>query len=150
MAKKAKNSDGGDSQPGGETTQGYFRRIFAENPELLKNRSNDKLLKRWLADHPGHEKVPANVKAGLSNVKSVLRSRGRKRRARKAAEATSRGEPLQNHARASRTSKPTLATLEEAIDDCMTLAKVLDRDRLDNIISHLRRARNEVVWKLGK
>ena len=48
-------------QSDGETVSGYFRRIFKENPRLLKERSNDELLRRWLADHPGHREVPQKV-----------------------------------------------------------------------------------------
>jgi hypothetical protein len=40
--------------------------------------------------------------------------------------------------------------LEESIDDCPTQAKNLDREELDSIIKLLRRARNEVVGKLGQ
>src|SRR4051794_37928307 len=42
----------------------------------------DELLKRWLADHPGETEMPKNVKAILSNLKSVLRSKGRKKTAK--------------------------------------------------------------------
>src|SRR4051812_11740818 len=45
-----------------ESVAGYFKRIFAEDPKLLKERSNEKLLERWLADHPGHTEVPQSVK----------------------------------------------------------------------------------------
>jgi hypothetical protein len=79
MPRKAKPDQGNDNQ--GETTQGYFRRIFHENPKLLKTRSNDEVLKRWLQDHPGEREVSPSVKNGLQNVKSILRSRSRKRRA---------------------------------------------------------------------
>jgi hypothetical protein len=40
---------------GGENVSGFFRQIFKENPKLLNERSNDELLRRWLADHPGHK-----------------------------------------------------------------------------------------------
>src|SRR3954468_8763543 len=63
----------------GEKTGGYFRRIFKENPKLLKGRSNEEVLQRWLADHPGHTAVPGNIKAHLSNVKSTMRSKKRKK-----------------------------------------------------------------------
>ena len=75
MAKKAKPADG----PETESVAGYFRKVFRENPKLLKERSNDELYRRWLADHPGHEEAPAKVKANLQNIKSVLRAkRGKK------------------------------------------------------------------------
>ena len=58
------------SIPGGngESIQGYFRRIFHEKPKLLKERSNDELLARWLADHPSETEVPKRVKSGLANL----------------------------------------------------------------------------------
>jgi hypothetical protein len=43
-----------------------------------------------------------------------------------------------------------LQPLEEQIDDCLSLAKHLDREGLAHVIQLLRRARNEVVWKLGQ
>jgi hypothetical protein len=46
----------------GGTTGAYCRRVFKENRAWLKGRSNDEILKRWLADHPGHKEVPGNIK----------------------------------------------------------------------------------------
>ena len=42
-----------------------------------------------------------------------------------------------------------LEQLEENIDECLTFAKNLDRTGLESVIHNLRRARNEVVWKLS-
>src|SRR5437867_12681617 len=64
-----------------ESVAGYFRKVFKENPKLLKGKSNEELLRRWLADHPDHQEVPKKVKASLSNIKSVLRSKKRRRKA---------------------------------------------------------------------
>src|SRR4051794_23415337 len=69
------------SGEGGETVAGYFRKIFQDNPQLLRERSNDALYERWLADHPGHTEVPAKVKGNLQNIKSVLRNKAKKRKA---------------------------------------------------------------------
>jgi len=41
-------------------------------------------------------------------------------------------------------------SLEEQIDDCLALAKEMDREGLVSVIALLRRARNEVVWKMGE
>ena len=79
MAKKA-SPEGGD---GKESTAGYFRKVFEEKPQWLNERSNKKLLKRWLADHPGQTEVPTSVKANLANLKSVLRSKRRSKVARR-------------------------------------------------------------------
>jgi hypothetical protein len=129
-----------------ESVAGYFRRIFAENPELLKRSSNAELFERWLADHPGHEEVPQNVKYSLSNIKSVLRSKRRRRK--KTVEPVA---PTMDTAESPVETGPSeLEQLEVMIDDCLGQAKQLDRDGLADVIDHLRRARNTVVWQIGQ
>src|SRR5947209_1386323 len=66
------------AKPKEDSVAGYFRKIFEERPDLLKGRSNQELLDRWLKDHPNEKTVPGRVKANLSNVKSVLRKKLRK------------------------------------------------------------------------
>jgi hypothetical protein len=136
---------------GAETVAGYFRCIFDESPRLLGERSNDKLLTRWLADHPGHTEVPAKVKSNLSNIKSVLRSRKRKKAARRAEAAplNSAAPPAPPVTKAATASRP-LEALEVQIDECLILARQMDREGLQDVIGSLRRARNAVVWKLGQ
>jgi two-component sensor histidine kinase len=128
----------------GESISGYFRMVFKENPALLHSRSNDVLLERWLKDHPWAKEVPARVKQNLANIKSILRKKSRKKKitggaTEPAAPTTLRSVPSRG-----------LESLEGSIDDCLTKAKNLDRESLDSIIKLLRRARNEVVWKLGQ
>jgi hypothetical protein len=140
-----------DQASTGETPSGYFRRLFTDNPKLLKGRSNEEVLKRWLADHPGEKAVPDRIKYIVANVKSVLRERLRKKPGHrpaepKAAEATA-GEQATPPTRA---AAKLLDILEEQIDECMTFARNLDREGLDDVIARLRRARNEVVWKSGQ
>jgi len=114
---------------------------------LLGERSNEKLLQRWLADHPGETEVPKSVKANLANLKSVLRSKKRRKVAGHKQESQPVGE-------AQVATVPTggseLEALEHQIDECLTTARMLDRQGLDSIISLLRKARNEVVWKIGQ
>ena len=131
----------------GESTSGYFRRVFKENPKLLRSRSNEELLERWLKDHPGEKEVPQRVKTNLANVKSLLRRRGRKKRGKGKAEQP--GEAA-TPAATPRPANRGLEPLEEAIDECLILAKNLDRAELESVIGHLRRARNEIVWKMGE
>jgi hypothetical protein len=138
------------ARKGGDTVAGYFRRVFAENPKLLKGRSNDEVLRRWLADHPGHATVPQSVKNSLSNIKSVLRQRRRKRKAARPAPEGGGAEAQQAQAAKRTVSPRNLESLEEQIDECLTLAKRLDREGLADVIHMLRRARNQVVWKLGE
>ena len=138
-----------NGQAGGETVSGYFRQVFKENPRWLEGRSNDEVLARWLRDHPGETEVPKNVKQNLSNVKSVLRQAQRKKSG--AAKKESRpAEPNAAPAAAPRKAVRGLESLEEQIDECLTLAKNLDREGLSSVINLLRRARNEVVWRIGE
>jgi hypothetical protein len=150
MAKKRPTNGEGmaagqDNQ--GENVSGYFRKVFAENPGWLDTRSNDAVFARWLADHPGEITVPEKVRQNLSNVKSILRKQSRKKAARR-----KKGSQAVKAAPAASPVKVVrgLGTLEEQIDECLTLAKVLDREGLANVIALLRRARNEVVWKTGE
>jgi hypothetical protein len=127
-----------------ESVSGYFRRLFEERPELLGSGSNKELFERWLQDHPGKRTVPNRVKNILSNVKSIVRKKRRKAGRKKAAQPT----PIAQQA----TTLPIglLEPLEERIDDCLTLARNSDRERLAEVILLLRKARNAVVWKMGE
>jgi hypothetical protein len=131
-----------------ETVSGFFRQIFNERPELLDSKSNDELIGMWRDKHPNQKEVPPSVRQNLSNLKSNLRKqrreaqglgRGKRTYARKAQEAPAHS-----------VGQNPLELLEEDIDECLTTAKNLDRRGLDMAIKHLRRARNEVVWKLGQ
>src|SRR5262249_23495076 len=88
--RSAKKADAPAPQANGQSVASYFRVIFKEQPRLLKERSNQPLFDRWLADHPGVTEVPGNVKSSLSNLKSILRSKMR-RKGRKAADAETPG-----------------------------------------------------------
>ncbi len=144
MAKQRANN----ADAGGESVQGYFKRILRENPKLLNGRSNAELLRRWQDDHNSPDEVPHSVKVGLQNAKSALRSGRRRRKARRDAQAAEAGTPPSKPA-AGRRRQP-LESLEEQIDDCITAAKVLDREALEHVIALLRHARNEVVWMTGQ
>jgi hypothetical protein len=145
VAKKAADKASSD----GGSVASYFKAIFKENPTLLDTRSNDEILLRWLKDHPGEKTVPARIKGNLSNVKSVLRKKRRKKPGRKpgqpvvAAFTTVAAEPA-------RISTKGFDKLEEQIDDCLTAARGLQNEALAGVIALLRRARNAVVWKLGQ
>jgi hypothetical protein len=147
----AKKKTAGKANGDGQSVASYFKAIFKENPILLTTRSNDEILQRWLKDHPGEKTVPARIKGNLANVKSVLRKKKRKKPGRKprrpaaavAAIAAVVSEPA-------RISTKGFEELEEQIDDCLTAARSLDREVLHNVIGLLRKARNEVVWKLGQ
>ena len=141
-------------QHAGERVQGYFRKTFKENPKLLTERSNEKILGLWLDDHPGVAVVPDNVKNGLANLKSILRrklgKRGRRRREELATQATA-GSTVNESAPGIAVAEPdVLELLEIQIDDVLSYAKAQDRNGLAEVIRHLRLARNLVVWQGGK
>lgn len=154
---KMTNSEGGtpaaDGQGGG-TIAGYFRQVFRDNPQLLRERSNDALYQRWLADHPGNAEVPPNVKTSLQNLKSVLRNKAKKRKAARTQAAAQAQAQTPTAAVASsprpqaRVPARQLEVLEQQIDDCLMNARGLDAQGLEDIILALRRARNLVVQKL--
>jgi hypothetical protein len=135
----------------GETSSGYFRRVFTENPKLLVTRSNDELVVRWLADHPGQKAMPPKVQKHLSNVKSILRKKGRKKLGRpKTVAQAAVVQAVSAPPTPTRIAHRGLEALEEMIDDCLTVARNMDRDGLDDVIRLLRNARNATVWKLGQ
>jgi hypothetical protein len=128
----------------GESIQGYFRPIFQENPKLLKKRANDELFERWLKDHPGEKEVPLRVKQGLSNLKSVLRAKMKRRGRKRREEANGALAVTHSAPRAHR----GLSLLETQIDDALQHARQLDPDGLDEVIRLLRTARNRVIVRV--
>src|SRR5262245_23658191 len=148
MAKTRKPDE---AEQAGGSVSGYVKALFKENPSLLKSTSNEAIFERWLKDHPGQKEVPDRVKGILFNVKSKLRKKlGAKRgRPRKEERPTVEGQP----AAAAPVRRPAtrgLESLEERIDDCLTLAKNIDREGLEAVIDLLRRARNGVVVQQGR
>src|ERR1700730_748990 len=124
------------------TVAGYFRQVFAAQPEWLKEKSNDPILAKYRIDHGMAADAPVekSVKANLANLKSVLRKKSRRK-----GKAVVGGLAV-----APTRSGHRLEALEEMIDEALTLPKNLDRQALQHIIIHLRRARNMVVWKIGE
>ena len=148
MAKTRKPDE---PQQAGGSVSGYFKAVLKENPGLLKSSSNEDIFARWLKDHPGEKEVPDRVKGILFNVKSKLRKkRGAKRgRPSKEAQPTVEGQAAEI-APTRRLPTRGLESLEGRIDDCLTLARSLDREGLEVVIHLLRRARNGVVVQQGQ
>jgi hypothetical protein len=124
---------------------GYFRELIEANPHLLNGpNTNAQLLERYQTAHPS-AKISTSIKANLANVKSMMRRNKRHRAGIKAS-------PRIFGAQAARAfvGARGMEGLEEYIDECLTIAKNLDREGLDHVIRLLRTARNEVVWKQGK
>ena len=148
MAKSRKPDE---PQQAGGSISGYFKAIFKENPGLVKSTSNEDIFARWLKDHPGEKEVPDRVKGILFNVKSKLRTklRAKRGRPRKETQPTVEGQPAEI-APTRRLPTRGLESLEERIDDCLTLARGLDREGLEAVIGLLRKARHGVVVKQGQ
>ena len=155
MAKSAKATRKPETKSNGEAGEsktGYFRRLLRDNPKLLDGRSNPELIDRWKRDHPGEE-FSGSVRAALQNAKSAERHLRRKKgRKKKAAQAQPQeATAVTAHPLAKPVRPPhKLEMLEEQIDDCLSLAKHLDREGLGEVIKLLRHARNQVVWKMGQ
>jgi hypothetical protein len=124
---------------------GWFRNVFTERPAWLKERSNADVIALWEDQHPG-KKFGDRERNACNNIKSVLRKKLRKRGRKAAADGT----PTATPAATVRVSRANLELLEERIDDCMSMARALDREGLDKVARLLRAARNEVVWRQGQ
>jgi hypothetical protein len=118
----------------------YFREQFEKHPEWAAATTNKELMEQWKVDHPGKQMTKSHKQA-MANVKSSLRHRkrgGKKRGAKLHQMLTAAGQ---------RTGISSMVGLEIRIDDCLSLARQMDADGLHNVISNLRKARNEVVLK---
>jgi hypothetical protein len=139
MAKNAKSTR--EAKPE-QSVQGYFRAIFLESPKLLKDRSNDALYERWLKDHPDEKEVPNKVRQNLSNLKSILRKKLR-RRGRPKLVTDDGSTPMEVQSAPRKVSG--LEQLEVQIDDAIQFAKRLDTGALEDVVRLLRGARNRVI-----
>jgi hypothetical protein len=133
---------------GPDSISGYWRTILEANPHLLRQRSNEELYEMYLKEYGGTE-VPKSAQQGLSNVKSILRKK-KKLGKRKATVAAAKGDGngTTSHRPARLTTK-ALEALEDHIDEAMSMARTLDRDGLEPVIQALKKARYEVILKMG-
>lgn len=124
----------------GESVMGYFRQVFEKHPEWVKEKSNDLVLAQYRQDKGLATDAPvdARIKQNLANTKSIMRKHSRT------------GGKARLQAAVAGLSGKRLESLEILIDDCIILAKNLDREALHRVIDHLRTARNIVVWRLGQ
>lgn len=123
----------------GESKSGIFRRYYTENPKLLKVKGYDAIFNMYKGEFPGRE-ISMKEKRLVSYVKTMMRKKRRMRRKQaRAAEMAAAGVV------AVRVPKASLIQLEERLDACLALARQADPMGLDDVISHLRRARNMVV-----
>lgn len=132
------------AEPESGSIQGYFRKIYLENPKLLLQRSNDVVFERWLADHPGEKEVPQRVKQNLSNLKTMMRKKLKKRGRKRSAErlAAANGAPVAVR------KLSGLDRLEAQIDDALQSARSYADEGLADVVKLLRSARNRVILRL--
>jgi hypothetical protein len=83
---------------------------------------------------------------------NVLRSKKRKKVAKRVEAPQANGPVVVAAAPVARkaTGGSKLEGLEFQIDECLILARQLDREGLQEVIGLLRRARNAVVWMIGQ
>jgi len=128
-----------------ESKSATFARLFQANQELLKTPSIAEVMKLFEAETG--RTATAKDRGVAANVKSRLRKklglrRGRRRRRGRAAVA--------NGTMAVATAPRVKAlALEDAIDDCIYLARRMESERLADVIRMLRRARNHLIVLTG-
>jgi hypothetical protein len=116
----------------------------------LNERSNERLFKQYLKDHPGVDEVPQNAKQGLSTVKSLMRKqRGERKRGRKAA-ASENGSSAPAAPRPRGRGVSALEHLEEQIDEVLALARATDGLEATQVVRYLKSARNAIIVLLHK
>jgi len=138
----------------GESKSAVFRRYFEKQPDLLREKNFDAVIEMFKKDNPNREfgdserQVAANIK---SRMRKELGIRGRRRKRRGAAAGAAAGGHEGGGTGVARGGRGggSLHMLEEQIDDCLMAAKRLDREGLDDVIKHLRRARNLIVVRGG-
>jgi hypothetical protein len=134
----------------GESKSGLFKRLFTSNKDLLKVPSIDEIIKMFEAEtgRSATDKdrgVAANIK---SKLRKQLGMRGRRRRGGKRGRPPGSGNAAVAVAVAPRVS--SALALEDAIEDCIYLARKMESERLADVIKMLRRARNQLVLVSAK
>ncbi|VTS01885.1 hypothetical protein [Tuwongella immobilis] len=149
----------------GVSVSRIFRDYFRENPEFLTQASNVEIYDRFKQEHPEIELTKA-VQGVCANIKSIERKklkdnggvlpdapprpRGRPAKTTAAPTTSTAVTPAapKVSVAASASPKDALTALEEQIDDVLNIARNLDKTGLEDVIRHLRRARNLVSLKL--
>jgi len=133
----------------GESRSSIFTRYFTKQPDLLRVSGFDAIADLYKSEFSGRDFTDKDRQIA-ANIKSKLRRKykiGRRRRRGRPAGATAGATVAAPRAARANSS---LAMLEDHIDESLMLAKRLDREGLDDVIKHLRRARNLVVVKMGE
>src|SRR5207248_4768509 len=135
----------------GESKSAVFRRLYQSNLNLLKVPGYDELFRLYQGEDSSREigtserQVAANVKSRLRKEHKFRRRRGR--RAGRARSANGAVAPVMTGPQ--RVGAAHLA-LEDAIDDCIFLARRMDATRFEDIVRLLKRARNQLIIMTAK
>src|SRR5438874_9216984 len=134
----------------GESKSAVFTRLFESRKDLLQIPSIDEILKLYESETGSStslkdRQVAANIKSKLRKKYGLRGRRRGKRRGRGRAAAAGVAVAV---AAAPRATAGLLA-LEDAIDDCIHLARKMESDRLADVIKQLRRARNHLIVMAG-
>ena len=132
MAKRKQTTEAAtgqeNGQPEGENVSGYFRKVFGENPKWL-GRPEQRRGTGPLAQGPSGR--DGGSQAGQAEPLQREKQPPPRRAARNPADRRRRAGPPSRPpplAAAPRKGVHGLESLEEQIDECMTLAKNLDRE----------------------
>jgi hypothetical protein len=134
-----------------ESKSAIFRRLYETNLDLLKVPGYDELFRMYQAEDSSR-KVGTSERQVAANVKSRLRSdhkiRGR-RRGRRGRARMANGAVAPVMMTPQRVGAAHLA-LEDAIDDCIFLARRMDAVRFADVVRLLKRARNQLIVMTAK
>ena len=136
-----------DSGAGTENISQYWKKFYAQHPELLPLRSNDEAVAQWRTDHGGAE-VPQNVLNGLTNVKSQLRKDGKGKKKRGRPRKNAEDAVIAPAARVVKAPTKLLEALEDEIDKC--LGMIRGQEALGNITQMLKQARRLTILHIGQ
>jgi hypothetical protein len=136
-----------------ESVSGYFRRLFEENLEWLDLGTNDEVVARWEKDHP-NQTMTDNIKASMSNAKSIMRKKHgkvkRRKGGRRKGSVAQVATATEHRGVKTRSLRNVLERLEAMVDECLHLARQQENEELASVIHTLRLARNKVVWAMGE
>ncbi len=134
----------------GESKSAVFRRLYESKLDLLKVPGYDELFRLYQAEDSSR-KIGTSERQVAANVKSRLRKehkfRRRRRGGRRARSANGAVAPVMTGPQ--RVGAAHLA-LEDAIDDCIFLARRMDATRFEDIVRLLKKARNQLIIMTAK
>ena len=134
----------------GESKSAVFRRLYEGNLNLLTVPEYDELFRQYQGEDSSRKigtserQVAANVKSRLRKEHKFRRRRGRRGRRGRMADGAA---PVMTGPQ--RVGAAHLA-LEDAIDDCIFLARRMDATRFEDVVRLLKRARNHLIIMTAK